>query len=126
MAILGLTEPHIALATASYDPNNCYSWAEYRLGDLPRMWTMMNGAEMITPEVGDVAMFWYEKAGLPHIAVVEYVFHNGGVLVSEANMYHLYKDGVGIRYLEPSYQHLIGFYSLHERREAHQARQPIP
>lgn len=85
----------------------------------------MNGAEVITPEVGDVAMFWYEKSGLPHIAVVEYVFDNGGVWVSEANMYHLYENGMGIRYLEPDYVHLIGFYSLHERREAHQAREQL-
>ena len=86
----------------------------------------MSGAEVINPEVGDVAMFWYEKSGLPHIAVVEYVFDNGAVMVSEANMYHLYEDGLGIRYLESDYVHLIGFYSLHERREAHTSEQSLP
>lgn len=83
----------------------------------------MNQAKAITPVVGDLAMFYYEKAGLPHVAVVEYVFNNGGVLVSEANMYHLYKGGVGIRYLAPDYKHLIGFY---ERGEAHDGGQSIP
>ena len=112
MAILGLLGPHTAQAAVGYNPRNCYSWAEYRLGDLPRMWDMMNQAQRIHPQKGDLAMFWYEKSGLPHVAVVEYVFNNGEVIISEANMYHLYDDGVGVRYIEPNYPHLIGFYRL--------------
>jgi hypothetical protein len=114
-AILGLTGPYRVHA---YDPFNCYSWAEYRLGDLPPMWTMINGAKPITPEKGDLALFYYEKSGLPHVAVVEYVFSNGGVFVSEANMYHLYQGGMGIRYIEPSYHHLVGFYEQGETYSA--------
>jgi hypothetical protein len=106
--------PHTALA---FDPYNCYSWAEERVGPLPRMWTMINQAKVITPQKGDLALFYYEKSGLPHIAVVEYVFNNGGVLISEANMYHLYTGGFGVRYLDPGYTHLIGFYEQRETNE---------
>lgn len=74
------------------------------------MWTMIQGARHVTPTKGDLALFYYEKSGLPHIAVVEYVFPNGGVFISEANMYHLYPDGMGIRYIESGYPHLVGFY----------------
>jgi len=83
------------------------------------MWYMMQNAKMVIPNKGDLAMFYYEKSGLPHVAVVEYVFHNGGVLISEANMYHLYEDGVGTRYIPPQYHHLVGFY---EPRQTHQAQ----
>lgn len=63
-----------------------------------------------TPKKGDLALFYYEKSGLYHIAVVEYVFDNGGMWISEANMYHLYKSGVGVRYIDQTYPRLIGYY----------------
>ena len=109
-AILSLSGAHIASGQTPYDPSNCYSWAEYRVGELPPMWDMMNAAKKITPKKGDLAMFYYEKAGLPHIAVVEYVFHSGSFYVSEANMYHLYKGGVGTRIIQPDYKNFVGIY----------------
>lgn len=81
------------------------------------MRTMLSEATRTFPKKGDLALFYYEKSGLPHVAVVEYVFDNGAVLISEANMYYLYSGGTGVRFMLPSYRHLIGFYTRHEPRQ---------
>ena len=109
-----------AHASKLFDSNNCYSFAEYRVGTLPAMRTMLSEAKPILPKKGDLALFYYEKSGLPHIAVVEHVFDNGAVLISEANMYHLYSGGTGVRFMLPSYRHLIGFYTRDEPRQIYQ------
>lgn len=61
-----------------------------------------------TPKKGDVAIFHYEKSGLKHVAVVEYVFTNGYFWVSECNYTH---GECEIRYLSPHYKNLVGFYT---------------
>lgn len=111
MAILSLSGAYTNAGYLPFDYANCYSWAEYRIGELPTMWYMIRQAEKRTPVKGDLVLFYYEKSGLPHIAVVEYVFDNGGVYISESNMYHLYDDGFGIRYIDQNYSSLVGFYA---------------
>lgn len=71
-------------------------------------------ADTSEPEVGDIAIMRYQKtySVIMHYAVVEGVFDNGDVLVSECNMWHLYTNGCGYRVLANDYQNLIGFYSL--------------
>lgn len=57
---------------------------------------------------GTVAIFNYEKSGLKHVAVVEYVFEDGSFLTSECN-YHA--GECGFRHLQPTYPNLLGFYT---------------
>jgi len=62
-----------------------------------------------TPRKGDVAIFHYEKSGLKHVAVVEYVFDDNSFLISECN-YH--SGECGVRHLDLTYKNLRGFYEL--------------
>ncbi len=77
---------------------------------IPAVQIVTNTAE---PEVGDIAIMRYQKAQrvIPHYAVVEGVFDNGDVLISECNMWHLYKTGCGYRVLADDYPNLVGFYT---------------
>jgi len=61
------------------------------------------------PAKGMIAVFVYEKSGLGHVAIVEYVFDNDSFLISECN----YISGkCGIRHLQLDYKNLRGFYAL--------------
>lgn len=63
------------------------------------------------PQIGDIAVMYYEKSGQKHIAAVEGKFDNGSILISECNMWHLYKTGCGYRIIQPDYKNLRGFYA---------------
>lgn len=97
-----------ATTVTAYE-DNCWEWLQYRLDGVPPMAQI----EPINkePEVGDVAVMYYEKSGLTHFAVVEGIFDNGSFLVSECNMYHLYSTGCGYRILSTNYKNLTGFYN---------------
>ena len=70
-------------------------------------------ANTTDPKVGDVAIMRYQKvySVIMHYAVVEGIFDNGDILVSECNMWHLYDSGCGYRVITVDYQNLVGFYS---------------
>lgn len=86
----------------AYNPSNCYSYAEWRLGvDLPAMTDIFPNA---TATVGSLAVFQYPV--LKHIAVVESISKEG-VYVSEAN----YNAGeYGERFVYWDDAALLGFW----------------
>ena len=67
-----------------------------------------------TPTDGSVAIMLYEKSGLTHYAYVEHVFDTG-VYISECNMFHLYLDGCGTRFVSFDYPALQGFYTFGDK-----------
>ena len=64
----------------------------------------------IESAVGDIVVMYYEKSGLTHFSVKEGTFANGSILISECNMWHLYKTGCGYRIIPLDYKNLVGFY----------------
>lgn len=93
---------------ASAYENNCWEWVNYRLDGIPP--TVEIIPERRDPQVGDIAVMYYEKSGLTHYAVVEGVTLNH-VLISETNMWHLYPSGTGYRFIPKDYANLQGYYS---------------
>lgn len=65
------------------------------------------------PKVGDIVIMRYQKVlkVIMHYAVVEGIFDNGDILISECNMWYLYKSGCGYRVISQDYQNLVGFYT---------------
>lgn len=59
------------------------------------------------PHKGDVALLHYDKSGLDHVAIVEWVFDDNSFLISECNYIH---GECGIRHLTMEYKNLKGFY----------------
>lgn len=58
-------------------------------------------------QIGAIAIIDYK---VRHYAYVEGVYEDGSLLLSECNMWHLYKTGCGYRIIPSDYSKLIGFY----------------
>lgn len=75
------------------------------------METIAAAAEKRMPQKGDVAYFYYEKSGLPHVGVIEYVFDDGSFYLSETNMPFYHTNWFGVRYIPAGYKNFKGVYT---------------
>jgi hypothetical protein len=85
---------------------NCYAYTKSLIPDLPGTNHILAN---LTPEISDVAVFYYPKSGLYHYAKVTWSDgYNFGILESN------YRAGqITERNLSLDYPNLIGFYRVY-------------